>query len=153
MLSLLYHVYKFTGKEFKARVEAWSSVKLELRVLRGLLVFAQSDLRVRPNQVVTITDACLSGYGVGESIWDVRDVVRVAGRDERWRFKDRLDDSDTHRSLALAEYSLQAEAFKRADVYSDFRTVKSFESDDTRALEEDFKFPNIEALCCALGLV
>ncbi len=83
MLSLLYHVYKFIGKEIKARVPAWSSVKLELRVLRGLLVFALSDLRVRPNPVVTMTDACLSGYGVGESTWDVSDVSRVAGRDER----------------------------------------------------------------------
>ena len=141
LLSTLHYVYKFINANVPV-VKAWQVVIDELRMIRGLLVFCFSNLRSTLSCRVTMTDACLSGYGVGESDWSFSDAKAVCSYDERWRFKEVLD-GETHRQKALREHDEQLLAFASADVLTDVRTAGGRTERAPRQLQEDFSFPNV----------
>ena len=141
LLSTLHYVYKFINADVPC-IRAWQVVVDEMRMIRGLLVFCFSNLRSALSCRVTMTDACLSGYGVGESDWSYSDAKAVSLYDERWRFKEVLD-GETHRQKALREHDEQMLAFASADVFTDARTVRSHPVREPRQLQEDFSFPNV----------
>jgi len=144
ILSVLHHVYSFINAGINKRIPVWDSVWDEIRTLRGMLVFAFSDLRRPTSERVTMFDASLSGYGVGESNWELDDVNAVCALDERWRFRD-VPSGTSHREVALAKYHQQMAGFAAADILCDVRTVRASADADTRQLYEDFSFPNIPA--------
>ena len=102
LLSCLKSVYSYINAGVVSRRAVWPSVRNELQTIRGLLVFAFADLRSPFSTTVTMTDACLSGYGVVESFWRKEDVESICQYDERWRFRDYA--SEDHREEALATY-------------------------------------------------
>ncbi len=144
ILSVLHHVYSFINAGIIKRIPVWDSVWDEIRTLRGMLVFAFSDLRRPTSGRVTMFDASLSGYGVGESNWELDDVNAMCALDERWRFRD-TPSGTSHREVALEKYHRQMADFATADILSDVRTVRASAEAEGRQLFEDFGFPNIPA--------
>ncbi len=144
LLSLLHAVYVFVNAGIVRRVPVWKTVWDEIRTIRGMLVFAFSDLRLPFSSKVSMFDACLSGYGIGESEWSLEDVQCACDTDERWRFRD-ASISMSHREEALAKYFQQVSQLGKADVVLDTSTVLGHDDEDPRRLAEDFAFPNIHA--------
>ena len=93
-------MYNFVNVGIVKPIPVWGSVRDELRVIRGLMVFATTDLRAPSSRRVTMNDACLSGYGVGEALWRLEEVDTVVASDARWRSKDANTSSD-HREREL----------------------------------------------------
>ena len=92
----------------------------ELRMLRGLLPFAQSVLRLRTWSTILAYDACLVGYGVVSCNSSVTDAQEICQCDERWRFREE-DFARRHlRECALAEFA-EFVAFERvsSDICAD----------------------------------
>ena len=143
LLSTLHEVYKFVNRDIRARVSLWPSVIDEIRMIRGLLVFAFSDIKSPVSCRIMMSDACLSGYGIGESRWEPKGTMEVLSWDERWRFKDRIP-GETHRQRAMQEYQEQTSAIACADICTDVLSVRSSTA-LSRELQEDFSFPNIRA--------
>ena len=50
-----------------------------------------------------MTDACLSGYGVGGGYIGTSGIQNMFDYEERWRFKQHADDGETHRERALRQ--------------------------------------------------
>ncbi len=101
-------------------------------------------LRTPYYPLATMTDACLSGYAVGESPWSLDDLENVCKFDERWRFKGSAGD-ESHCEKALREYDDRMREHAQADVFSDVLAVTSSHLDLRGVLEEDFSFPDIDA--------
>ena len=74
-------------------VSVWASARYEIWLLRALLIFAQVDMRSGFSIYAFMTDACLSGYGVGGT----SGRLNIFDYDERWRFKEHAEDVETHR--------------------------------------------------------
>ena len=142
LLSCLHYIYSFMNAEIVHPVRLWPAVVLELRLVRALLVFCFSDLAARYATTVTISDACLSGYGVSESEWEFEEVFNAASNDERWRFKASLTSTKTHRERVLVEYKAELERLRNLDVLNDIDSVKP-SGDSIKTLLEDYEFPNI----------
>ena len=115
----------------------------ELRAIRALLIFAHGDLRLPTAATVTMYDACLSGYGVGQSVWKIKEIDAAINHDERWRFREQFE-GETHRTRAIRELEEQKALFRCADPLSDSITVRN-PSVSMRALSENPLFPNIGA--------
>ena len=64
LLSCLKSLYSYINAGVICRRAVWLSVRSELQTIQGLLVFAFADLHSPFSTTVTMTDACLSGYGV-----------------------------------------------------------------------------------------
>ena len=118
LLSILNAVYAFIHAGYVRRRRLRPSVLDELRALRALLIFAHSDLRLPTAATVTMYDACLSGYGVGQSVWKIKEIDAAINHDERWRFREHLD-GETHRTRAIRELEEQKALFRCADPLSD----------------------------------
>ena len=72
-------------------------------MLRSLLIFAQVDVRSGFSNYAFMTDACLSGYGVGGGYIGTSGIQNIFDYDERWRFKENAEEWDTHREQALRQ--------------------------------------------------
>ncbi|CAK0906896.1 unnamed protein product, partial [Prorocentrum cordatum] len=71
--SLGYLVFMHENWSLKRRL--WHSAALECKWISVLLPLAWADLRMPWTSQVKATDASLSGYAVGKSLWNVSDVV------------------------------------------------------------------------------
>ena len=144
LLATLAHVYVFINKEYTYPTTMWPSLVSELRVVRGLMVFAVAEMRKPLSTDVYMTDACLSGYGVVRAKWDFTDVLEVARFDERWRFKEASELGGNYREDALEEERIYQDRIMNANVFTDILSVREVEP-RKRELHEDFKFPNVPA--------
>ena len=86
-------------------------------------MFAQVDMRRGVDITVSMTDACLSGFAVGEAVWSKEDVLGVAEHDDRWRFREMTPSDPTFREKALSEHEEQMYAYVHGDVFLDPNTV------------------------------
>ena len=91
LLACLNHCYDFMAACYTERRVLWKSVRHELRIARGLLIFARSDLDRPWHPAALMLDASLSGYSVAEREKDYALVQSVGEWDERWRFRRELD--------------------------------------------------------------
>ena len=66
-------------------------------------MFAQVDMRSGFNSYAFMTDACLSGYGVGGGYIGASGIRYIFDYDERWRFKEHAEDGETHRERAVRQ--------------------------------------------------
>ena len=90
-----------------------------------------------------MTDACLSGYAVGEAVWNIQHVRMVRERDGTWRFKDKRFETSGHREGALSEYRDRMLELAEADEFRDLISVESPACDLVRNLDEYVAFPNM----------
>ena len=91
LLACLNHCYDFMAACYTEKRVLWKSVRHELRIARGLLIFARSDLDRPWHPAALMLDASLSGYSVAERDKDYALVQSVGEWDERWRFRRELD--------------------------------------------------------------
>lgn len=87
LLCIFSSIYKFVRRNYFKPAPLWDSVRSELRVFKGLMVFLQSDWWRGWNPLVTASDASLEGYGVSTSFWPLEEVKRVGRQVERSRFR------------------------------------------------------------------
>ncbi|OLQ04427.1 hypothetical protein AK812_SmicGene12519 [Symbiodinium microadriaticum] len=87
ILSIFNTVYRYVHAHYWKPSVLWDSVREELTMFRGLMIYLHSEW-VRPwSNYVSATDASLRGYGVVSSFWKVADVAAVGRELERSRFK------------------------------------------------------------------
>lgn len=65
----------------------WPTVREELVVFKGLMIYLHADWTRPWNSYVTSSDASLSGFGIVSSVWKAEDVAEVGRCQERSRFK------------------------------------------------------------------
>ncbi len=68
----------------------------------GLLCLVWADLKAPWSEVVLVTDACETGFGVCESTWTALQSAEVGGDDERWRFRRMQHGGHRRRALRAA---------------------------------------------------
>ena len=120
LTSVLQHTYKFMGKMGFWTCDIWPTVRHELRMLRGLLSFSQSNLRLRTWPNILAYDACLAVCGVVSCVSSFTEA-RLCPWDERWRVRDE-DFARRHpQGYALAEF-VQFERVS-SDICADVSTV------------------------------
>ena len=79
LLACLNHCYDFMAACYTEKRVLWKSVRHELRIARGLLIFARSDLDRPWHPAALMLDASLSGYSVAERDKDYA-LVQSVGR-------------------------------------------------------------------------
>ncbi|CAK0878107.1 unnamed protein product, partial [Prorocentrum cordatum] len=75
MFSLSNALHQFTHENWSRKRRLWHSAALECKWISVLLPLAWADLRMPWIPQVKATDASLSGYAVGKSLWNVSDVM------------------------------------------------------------------------------
>ena len=87
VLSVFNTVYRYIRSHYSRPSVLWPSVREELAVFKGLMVFLHADWCRPWNKYVTATDSSMQGFGVVSSYWEVDDVASVGRELERSRFK------------------------------------------------------------------
>lgn len=87
LLSIFNAVYKFIKAEYYGPAKLWITVREELEMFMGGMVFLQSDWWKQWNPLVACSDSSLSGYGVSTSFWPVETVAACGRIVERSRFR------------------------------------------------------------------
>ena len=87
LLCIFSSIYKYIRKHYFAPVVLWPSVRKELEVFRGLMIFLQNDWWKPWNPLVSSSDSSLEGYGVSTAFWPLVDVRTCGRRLERSRFR------------------------------------------------------------------
>ena len=87
LMAVFCDSYKFVRRCYDSRVPLWTSVRQELQAFLGLLPLCTADWAREWNDLVSASDASLSGYGVCTRKLS-RDIVGGIGRvPERERFR------------------------------------------------------------------
>eukprot|EP00439_Symbiodinium_sp_Y106_P036841 s1194_g4.t1 len=87
VLSVFNAVYRYISAHYFKPAVLWESVREELTVFRGLMIFLHADWGRPWNTYVTATDSSLEGYGVVSSQWLQHEVANVGRNLERARFR------------------------------------------------------------------
>ena len=87
LLSIFNTVYRFIRSNYEKPAVLWHTVREELSVFRGLMIYLHADWTRPWNNYVSASDASLSGFGIVSSIWSREDVAEVGRCQERGRFK------------------------------------------------------------------
>ena len=103
LFSIFPHSYTCGGMIGSLGVSVWASVRYVICLLRALLIFALIDMRFEFSSYAFMTDACLSGYGVGGGYIGTSGIQNMFVYHERWRFKEHAEDGETHRERALRQ--------------------------------------------------
>ena len=80
-------VYRFIHAHYWQPTRLWETVREEISVFKGLMIFLHAEWCRPWNGYVVATDASLHGFGVVSSHWKVDDVATVGRELERGRFK------------------------------------------------------------------
>ncbi|CAK0852660.1 unnamed protein product [Prorocentrum cordatum] len=113
MFSLPNALYQFMHENWSRKRRLWHSAALECKWISVLLPLAWADLRMPWTSQVKATDASLSGYAVGKSLWNVSDVVEAGGARERFRYR-----------CAVPSAAPRRAALGTLDPFQDLETVK-----------------------------
>jgi len=93
LLAVFRAVYHFIQNQpYHTPTRLSAEAARECRAAAALIPFASASLRRPVATTVSAFDACPTGMGVGESLWEEADVLNVTKFDDRWRFKlDKFD--------------------------------------------------------------
>ncbi|CAK0904383.1 unnamed protein product [Prorocentrum cordatum] len=86
-LSVWHTVYAFMHKYGDGAGYLWDERQQELRALKELMLFLESDWTRPWNPMVFETDSSVEGMGIAKAMWDPEDVSAVGRVLERSRFK------------------------------------------------------------------
>ena len=86
-LSCFHTVYKFIQRHYDEAAVIWHSVREELQAFCGCLFLLVQSWDRQWNELVSSSDASLSGYGICHSWWPREKVAEAGRRLERTRFK------------------------------------------------------------------
>ena len=88
LLSIFRSCYEFIRFSYLRRVRLWPCVQRELEIAMSLLPLVRANLRLSYDPVVSISDACLSGFAVSTTNqWGLRDIRAIAEVKERLRYR------------------------------------------------------------------
>ena len=87
LLCIFAAIYKYIRRQYFIPERLWPSVRRELEVFRGLMIYLQTDWWKPWNNLVSSSDSSLEGYGVSVSYWDPEVVASCGRRLERARFR------------------------------------------------------------------
>ncbi|CAE7489577.1 unnamed protein product, partial [Symbiodinium natans] len=99
VLSVFNTVYRYINAHYHKPAPLWTTVREELSVFRGLMIFLHADWARPWNTYVTATDSSLEGFGVVSSHWQQHEVASAGRNLERARF--RKQGSHSARTSAL----------------------------------------------------
>ena len=100
-----------------------------------------------------VTDACLSGYGVGGGYIGTSGIRNIFDCDERWRFKEHAEDGEPHRERALRQKHDNAKSVAvvaASNPLSDPIAASAVIGTTARSLLVDPAFPNIHSASSVL---
>ena len=86
-LSVFNTICRFINAHYDRPSRLWDTVKEELRVFRGLMIFLHADWTRPWNPYVSACDASEQGYGVVSSTWRPEEVAKLGRIPERSRFR------------------------------------------------------------------
>ena len=110
LLSVFNAVYKFIQSCYFAPVPLWESVRQELSVFAGAMLFLRSDWWRSWSPRVTMSDSSKGGFGVCCSTWPENVVAEVGRLGERSRFKRTGPHSARESALTSAGFMWDSEA-------------------------------------------
>ena len=87
VLSVFNTVYRYINAHYHKPAPLWTTVREELSVFRGLMIFLHADWARPWNTYVTATDSSLEGFGVVSSHWQQHEVASAGRNLERARFR------------------------------------------------------------------
>lgn len=101
LLAVMRSLCDFVQSCYRRRCRLWRAAAAESRILANLLCVCYADMRRPWSNLVTCSDASLSGIEVCSRSADIQMVAEIARRREGWRFKHR--DFRAPREAALQE--------------------------------------------------
>ena len=115
-LSCFSSVYPFIRKNYSIVAKIWTSVERELRAFCGLLFLMVQDWSRPWNELVSSSDASLSGFGVCHAWWPRDEVAKTGRRLERSRFRRTSGHSARASALQAAGLELNAGLWTKSNV-------------------------------------
>ena len=106
-LSIFSACYAFIQASYDKASPLWVTVRRELLAFRGVLLLLNQDWWRPWNRLVSSSDSSLSGYGVCQAWWPLKEVQKAGRVSERLRFR-RVGPHSARES------SLQAAGFVRS---------------------------------------
>eukprot|EP00438_Fugacium_kawagutii_P003956 Skav200396 [mRNA] locus=scaffold1919:156792:162160:- [translate_table: standard] len=103
LLSIFRSLYDFVQGSYHRRSRLWPSATREARWAADLLGLCSVDMRRAWSQVMTASDASLSGLAVTRSEGKPIDIERIGSQREPWRYRLKTSLAPRARSLQLGD--------------------------------------------------
>lgn len=85
-MSCLHACYRFVQSALSRRTMVWPSVRIELRLVMGLVFLGQVDWSSKYNEEVYLGDSSTYGYSLMRTLAEPSEVQKAMKYEERWRF-------------------------------------------------------------------